>query len=93
MSDDTENQPDDELGDIDFVPSSPELCLSDGNFWLADSVSFCEKHNVDAFLSTAGKVWALVDGAGWKSVEDLVKRGPAKLAAVRRDAGQGKQSA
>lgn len=93
MSEDTENQPDDELGDIDFVPESPELCLCDGEFWLADSVAFCERHNVDAFLSSDGKIWALVDGAGWKSVEDLVKRKTSKLAAIKRDASQGQVGA
>lgn len=60
---------------------SPELYLGDGEFWLADSVAFCEKHNVDGFLSVAGSVFALINGKGWANVEDLVKG--KRMSAVR----------
>lgn len=66
---------------------SPELYLSDGEFWLADSVTFCEKHNVDGFLSVNGNVFALIDGKGWTNVEDLMK---GKRMSAVRSIGDGK---
>lgn len=67
------DEPEAEEMEIGFEQDSPELCIADGDFWLADSVSFCEKYNIDGFLSVDGNVFALIDAKGWVNVEDLVK--------------------
>lgn len=96
MSGNTENQPDEDSYDVDFVPDSPELCLADGETWFADSVTFCERHDLEGLQSYDGRVWGMREGVGRVSLDDLLKesakRKTSKLVAITRGS-DGKASA
>lgn len=59
--------------EVELVDYDPELFVSDGELWIRDKDSFCDKYGIVGIDRYDGGILALVPGKGIIPLNDILK--------------------